>query len=39
MRVYNGSVVNLMSHLLKHEDVSQEELARLRSLLDEEAEK
>lgn len=39
MRVYNGSVVNLMSHLLRLETVSQEELAQLRSLLDEEAPK
>lgn len=39
LRVYHGSVVNLMSHLLKHEDVSQEELAQLRSLLDEETQK
>jgi BlaI family penicillinase repressor len=39
MRVYQGSVVNLMSHLLKHEAISPEEFARLRELLDEEAEK
>ena len=38
-RVYQGSIVNLMSHLLKHENISQEELAKLRSLLDEETEK
>jgi len=35
-RIYQGSVVNLMTHLLKHENVSQEELASLRALLDEE---
>ena len=38
-RIYHGSVVNLMSHLLKHERISREELAQLRELLDEEAEK
>jgi BlaI family penicillinase repressor len=38
-RVYKGSVVNLMSHLLKHENISPEELARLRSMLDEDQEK
>lgn len=36
MRVYEGSVYNLMSHLLRHERVSPEELSRLRQLLDEE---
>ncbi len=36
VRVYQGSVYNLMSHLLKQEDLSPEELARLRRLLDEE---
>ena len=36
VRVYQGSVYNLMSHLLKHETISAEELARLRQLLDEE---
>jgi BlaI family penicillinase repressor len=39
MRVYQGSVVNLMSHLLKHETVSQDELTRLRRMLEEEREK
>jgi BlaI family penicillinase repressor len=39
MRVYEGSVVNLMSHLLKHETISREELAQLRELIDEEAQK
>jgi len=34
-RVYQGSVYNLMSHLLKHEPLSQEEIDRLRALLDE----
>ena len=37
MRVYQGSVVNLMSHLLEHEKISAEELARLREMIDEEA--
>jgi BlaI family penicillinase repressor len=36
MRVYQGSVLNLMSHLLKNETISREELLRLRELLDEE---
>ena len=36
-RVYHGSVVNLMSHLLEHEKISAEELARLREMIDEEA--
>jgi BlaI family penicillinase repressor len=36
VRVYQGSVYNLMSHLLKHENVSQEEIDQLRQLLDEE---
>jgi len=36
VRVYQGSVYNLMSHLLKHERVTAEELDRLRALLDEE---
>jgi BlaI family transcriptional regulator, penicillinase repressor len=35
-RLFNGSVYGLVSHLLKHETVSSEELARLRTLLDEE---
>jgi BlaI family penicillinase repressor len=39
MRIYHGSVVNLMSHLLKHERISPEELDRLRELINEEAEK
>ena len=39
MRVYNGSIVNLMSHLLRHERISREELTQLRGLLDKEAEK
>src|SRR4051794_2932516 len=34
-RVYNGSIVNLMSHLLKHEEVSPDELRQLRELIDE----
>lgn len=36
VRFYQGSVVNLMSHLLKDEKISADELARLRRLLDEE---
>ncbi len=39
IRIYHGSVVNLMTHLLKHETISSEELARLRELIDEEAQK
>lgn len=39
VRVYQGSVYNLMSHLLKDETVPPEELARLRRLLEEEDEK
>jgi len=35
-RVFNGSVYGLVAHLLKHERVSPEELARLRQLIDEE---
>lgn len=38
-RIYEGSVVNLMSHLLKNESISREELDRLRELINEEAEK
>jgi BlaI family penicillinase repressor len=38
-RVYRGSVVNLMSHLLKQEDVSADELRRLREMIDEEERK
>jgi BlaI family transcriptional regulator, penicillinase repressor len=38
-RVYQGSVYNLMSHLLKHEVIPADELARLRKLLDEEGSK
>ena len=36
VRVYQGSIYNLMSHLLKHETISPEELDRVRRLLDEE---
>ena len=39
MRIYQGSVVNLMSHLLKNESISREELDRLREMIDEETEK
>jgi BlaI family penicillinase repressor len=34
VRVFQGSVFNLMSHLLKSEEVSEDELRRLRALLD-----
>jgi BlaI family penicillinase repressor len=36
-RVFAGSVYSLVSHLLKSENVSPEELARLRQLIDSEA--
>ena len=35
MRFFHGSVVNMMSHLLKHEAVSREELAQLRQMIEE----
>ena|SRR5215212_10174216 len=35
-RLFDGSVYGLVSHLLKHESVSQEELARLRKLIEQE---
>lgn len=35
-RLFNGSVYGLVSHLLKHENLSQEELARLRKLIEQE---
>ena len=34
-RVFGGSVYGLVSHLLKHESVSDDELKRLRALIDE----
>ncbi|BDI29076.1 penicillinase repressor [Capsulimonas corticalis] len=34
-RVFGGSVSGLVSHLLKHESVSEDELQRLRRLIDE----
>ena len=34
-RVFGGSVYGLVSHLLKHETISGEELKRLRELIDE----
>ena len=37
-RLFNGSVYGLMAHLLKHEEVSREDLARLRALIDQEGE-
>ena len=36
VRVYQGSIYNLMSHLLKQETISPDELERVRQLLDEE---
>ena len=36
-RVFHGSVYGLVSHLLKHEAIADDELARLRELIDEEA--
>lgn len=35
-RVFGGSVYGLVAHLLKHEEISPEELVRLRQLIDEE---
>jgi BlaI family penicillinase repressor len=35
-RVFHGSIYGLVSHLLKHETISQDELRRLRQLIDEE---
>src|SRR5437879_13687527 len=37
-RLFNGSVYSLMAHLLKHEEISDEDLARLRALIDQERE-
>src|SRR2546421_7611429 len=36
-RLFNGSVYSLMAHLLKHEEISDEDLARLRALIDKES--
>jgi BlaI family penicillinase repressor len=33
-RLFNGSVYSLMAHLLKHEEISDEDLARLRELIE-----
>jgi BlaI family penicillinase repressor len=33
-RLFNGSVYSLMAHLLRHEEISGEDLARLRELID-----
>ena len=33
-RLFNGSVYSLMAHLLKHEEISEDDLARLRELID-----
>ena len=33
-RLFNGSVYSLMAHLLKHEEISGDDLARLRELID-----
>lgn len=35
-RVFGGSVYGLVSHLIKHEEISPEELKRLRQLIDSE---
>lgn len=35
-RVFQGSIYGLVSHLLKHEEISRDELQRLRQLIDEE---
>ena len=37
-RVFGGSVYGLVSHLLKHENVSDDEMRRLRALIDSETE-
>jgi BlaI family penicillinase repressor len=37
-RLFNGSVYSLMAHLLRHEEISGEDLARLRELIDKENE-
>ncbi len=37
-RVFGGSVYGLVSHLIKHEDISEEELHRLRELIDAQSE-
>src|SRR5713101_1713231 len=33
-RLFNGSAYNLMAHLLKHEEISSEDLTRLRELIE-----
>jgi BlaI family penicillinase repressor len=35
-RLFNGSAFSLMTHLLKHEEISPEDLTRLRELIDRE---
>src|SRR5688572_21809558 len=35
-RVFDGSVYGMVAHLLRHEEVSREELARLRDLIEKE---
>lgn len=35
-RLFNGSVYNMVAHLLRHEEVSPAEIRRLRELIDEE---
>jgi BlaI family transcriptional regulator, penicillinase repressor len=37
-RLFNGSAFSLMAHLLKHEEISTEDLTRLRELIDREKE-
>lgn len=38
-RVFHGSVYGLVAHLLRHEEISREELNRLRELIEEESER
>ena len=38
-RMFKGSAFGLVSHLLSHEDISSEEMSRIRELLNKEAEK
>lgn len=38
-RVFGGSVYGLVSHLIKHEEISPEELLRLRQLIDRETDR
>jgi BlaI family penicillinase repressor len=38
-RVFHGSVYGLVAHLLRHEEISREELKRLRALVEKESER